>query len=238
MPGDVVRDIGSNGCWLILWQAHTIAPYGQLASACLEPLVAGLRRHEGGPTEETATILVSSPGAVVPAHVDKEHSVLLQIEGTKEVTVGRHAARATYHRQVERRFAPVSLNLDVLPEQTRTFVLRPGDALYIPAFAVHWVRAGDEPSVSFSCGVSTRETARRVAVYEYNARLRRLGFEPHGPGAHRAVDTGKVAALGTWRWARPRLRAGGAALGGTRARVQAALTPRRRAGPGGGAQGA
>ena len=47
-PGEVVRDIDSNGCWLVLWDTQHSPPYGDLLDECLAPVEALLGRQEGG----------------------------------------------------------------------------------------------------------------------------------------------------------------------------------------------
>ena len=56
------------------------------------------------------------------------------------------------------------------------FDLQPGDAVYFPPTAPHWVQNGDDVSVSFSITFRSEAGDRRQRVYWVNHRLRSLGL--------------------------------------------------------------
>ena len=83
-----MRDIDHNSCWLVLWELERSPRYSEFLDECLDS-GGRARRHPGRRiTDHGLNVLASSPGAVVPAHFDMHHNFLLQIEGTKEVTIG------------------------------------------------------------------------------------------------------------------------------------------------------
>ena len=209
---DVVRGIDDNGCWVVLWSLENTPQYEAFLEECLagvDPLAA----REGGRTTSGLNLLVSSPGAVVPVHFDMHHNFLLQVEGTKEVMIGSYRDPAVTQRAVDRYYDERNNNARQLPDIVSTFVLGPGDGLYIPPFAFHWVRGGPEASVGVSCGFRTRSTELTNRVHRINARLRRAGLHPAPPGRSALRDRAKVTAFD---WARRARQAGRAAT--TRAR--------------------
>jgi len=166
--------------------------YRALLETCLAPLLTVTVEREGPPTSLGANIFAGAPGSTVPAHVDRHHNLLLQLEGTKELTVGWFADPVEQARAVEMRFSGGRPNPDRLPTVTRTFELGPGDGVYIPGYAFHWVRAGDAVSVALSCGFSTAVTDRAELVHRLNLKLRRLGLRPRPPGASQRRDHAKA----------------------------------------------
>jgi hypothetical protein len=179
-PADIVRDLDDNGCWAALFNVDAEAAYRELLDACLAP-VGALPRTEGAMGRSAAHVFCAAPHTVVPVHFDRYHNLLLQIEGTKTVTIGAYDDPAVAQREIERRFSHAE-NPHVAPPISARYVLAPGDGLHIPPYAFHWVTNGDQSSVSFSCTFHTARTARSEAVHACNARLRRLGLRPRPPG--------------------------------------------------------
>jgi hypothetical protein len=61
--------------------------------------------------------------------------------------------------------------------------------------APHWVKNGDQVSVSFSITFRSRRSERRAQVYCMNAQLRRRGIRPSPFGASALSDFLKQLAL-------------------------------------------
>jgi hypothetical protein len=83
-----------------------------------------------------------------------------------------------------------------------TFELTPGYALHVPSLAPHWVKNGDDVSISFSAGFVTQGYERRDGVHQVNALLRRWGLRPRPVGRTRWRDGLKFTAFRAWRRAR------------------------------------
>ncbi len=86
-PEETVRRIAECGSWMVLKRVEQDPEYGALLDRCLDDVAAKagavlppMRRREG-------FIFLSSPGAVTPFHLDPEHNFLLQIRGTKSVSM-------------------------------------------------------------------------------------------------------------------------------------------------------
>lgn len=159
-----------------------------------QPWMDASAAAEGGVTASAVNVFVASPQAVVPAHIDFEHNVLLQLEGTKRVIVGVDAP-AVIDPQVEQCARTRVRNLAALPDRRRTFELTPGTGLYLPPCTPHWVVGAGGVSVSVSYTWTTRWSDRALRVRALNSRLRRLGLSPATPTGGRPSDLAKLAAL-------------------------------------------
>ena len=73
--------------------------------------------------------------------------------------------------------------------------LTPGVAVHHPPLAPHWVRNGDNVSVSVSIGFCTRTLDRRAKVYQFNSFMRRAGLVSARPSQSDFRDRWKAAGL-------------------------------------------
>ena len=84
-------------------------------------------------------------------------------------------------------------NMDRLPDDPTAYDLQPGDGVYVPPNAPHWVVNGAAVSVSLSITFRTPVTERGAVVHSINRRLRKLKVTPRPPGHHLATDKAKFA---------------------------------------------
>jgi len=201
-PEETVRRIAECGSWMVLKRVEQDPEYGALLDRCLDEVAAQagaalprMRRREG-------FIFLSSPNAVTPFHIDPEYNFLLQIRGSKTVSMWDPADRFVLpDEELERFYAKfVHRNLpwrDVF--QTTAFVLplAPGEGLHFPVTVPHWVKNGPEVSVSFSITFRTAESEQRELLYKANARLRKLGLTPTPEGQSILLDRTKQIAFAT-----------------------------------------
>lgn len=190
--GDIIRGLDVNGCWIVMWFVETLPGYRALLDQCLDQVADVVAEREGRMGDRGANLFLGSPGAVTPAHFDRHHNLLLQVQGTKDVTIGVFEDPATAQVEIERHFGQQH-NLTRLPERQTTFHLEPGDGLYIPPYAFHWVQGGPEPSVSLSCGFRSPSSERTQLVHVCNVALRRRGLSPSPPGLSQPADRAKAA---------------------------------------------
>ena len=148
-------------------------------------------------TDRGLNVLASSPDGMVPAHFDMHHNFLLQIDGTKDVMIGSFSDPDVNERAIDRFYDEGNNNARALPDLAASFRLEPGDGVYIPPFAFHWIHGGPRTSITISCGFRTRATEQANVVHECNARLRRFGLHPDPPGASMYRDRAKAELL-TW----------------------------------------
>ncbi len=192
-PGDIARNIDTNGCWMVLKNIEQVAAYHGLLDELLDevnPLVQG---REGGMNLREGYVFLSAANSTTPAHTDHEHNFLLQIRGSKQMNIGRFHDRKIEQLQVEKMFAG-ERNMDRLPDEPTAYELKPGDGVYVPPNAPHWVVNGPEVSVSLSITFRTPVTERGAVVHSINRRLRKLRISPRPPGERVAVDKAKFAA--------------------------------------------
>ena len=149
-----VRTISDNGAWIVLKNIEQSEAYNKLVDSMIEQISAVTtpeariqkRLQEG-------FIFVSSPGSVTPYHIDHEHNILFQIEGTKRVTIYPKKPPFLLPEELERLHSGGHRNLpdrEGIESGGEEFLLTPGTALYFPVTAPHWVQNGDQVSVSLS----------------------------------------------------------------------------------------
>ena len=192
-PSDTVRSIATNNCWMVLWNVEQAPAWRRLLDGCLDEVQTHVGGRDGGMMQRQAFLFLSAPGAITPAHFDPEHNLLLQIRGTKEMNVGRFPDPADQQRELDRYHDGGHRNLSAVPVDARTFVLSPGRGVYVPPFAPHWVRNGDEVSISLSITFRTRRSEAAERAHALNARLRRLGLHPSPAGHDERRDRAKAA---------------------------------------------
>ncbi|WP_320672294.1 JmjC domain-containing protein [Patulibacter defluvii] len=206
-PAQVLADIADNGCWMVLKHVQRDPAYRALLDRVLDEAGAAVPPGEETTHMREAFVFVSGPGAVTPAHIDPEQNFLLQVRGSKAMHVGRFADDAVRTRELERYYSGAHRNIEATPTDEQVFELQPGDGVYVPPNAPHWVQNGSEVSISLSVTWRTRQTERYSAIWAMNHRLRSRGHDPRNPGESALADSAKVTAVRLIRL-RNRLRRG------------------------------
>jgi hypothetical protein len=197
-PGEVVRGIADNGCWVMLTSLARLPDYTDLLGRAAGRFELALRARGERIVGHNLVAFIGAPGATVPVHFDRNHHLLLQIRGTKTVGTGTFTDAHVREIQLERGVQFHRLNADRLPDDAEEHELRAGQALVIPAYTFHWVHGGDDVSIALTCTASTESTRRAAAVYRFNVRARKLHLPVQPPGRHRWLDDAKQRAL-VWR---------------------------------------
>ena len=82
-------------------------------------------------------------------------------------------------------------------DRYQLFNMGPGDGVYVPVTAPHWVRTLDEVSISISINYRTPSSIRRARVYRFNRTMRKLGLRPAAVSPQAAnIGTAKSTMLG------------------------------------------
>lgn len=182
---DTIRGIEENGSWMVLKFVEQDAAYRELLAATLDALLPVVGPTTGTMLKQEGFIFISSPGSVTPFHFDPEHNILLQLRGTKAMTVfPADDASVVAGVEHERFHAGGHRNLpwrDDIAPSGQTFALTPGDGLYVPVKAPHFVRNGPAVSVSFSVTWRSEWSYREADAHGMNAVLRRLGIDARAP---------------------------------------------------------
>jgi hypothetical protein len=181
-PEETIRRIEECRSWLVLKNVEDDPEYRLLLDDCLAEVGAASPRLTAGMCDPHAFIFVSSPGAVTPYHMDPEENFLLQIRGTKTMSVFDSADRAVLSEpELERFFSGAHRNLvyrDDYQPKAQLFDLTPDLALHVPFASPHWVQNGPAVSISFSITFNTRASMRAMHAHNVNGRLRRWGLQP------------------------------------------------------------
>ena len=142
--------------WLVLKNIERDPQYAGLLGQCLQQLAVQTETRAPGMQHAEGFIFVSSPNSITPYHMDPEHNFLLQVRGSKRVTVFDGADRSILsEEQLESFHAGAHRNMpfrDEFAQRGELFELAPGNGLYIPVTAPHWVANG--PSVSISLSIT------------------------------------------------------------------------------------
>lgn len=193
---ETIRKVAEAESWAVLKNIEQVPEYEGLLLGLLEEIRSEIEAATGAMLTPQGFIFVSSPGSVTPYHFDPEHNILLQIRGTKVMTqfpagdtrFVPDEAHETYHSG-----GPRELKWDdAMLEHGTAFALNPGEALFVPVMAPHFVRNGPAPSVSLSITWRSEWSYRESDARILNAMLRARGFVPKAPGRFPAQNYAKA----------------------------------------------
>jgi hypothetical protein len=198
-PGELVERIIELRRWVALSYLESDPEMKALIDECLDPISDIIGDFQGGMTSREGYIFVAPPGATTPAHLDFEHNFLLQIRGTKRVTVG-FVDPELEERTLESMTGGGYGRLPALPSETQEFLLEPGDGIYISPRLAHTIDTlGNDLSISFSLVFHTPWLERGARVHAANHDLRRFGLKPGPYGSSALADHAKSGAVKAWR---------------------------------------
>jgi hypothetical protein len=201
--GEVVREIGTGQAWVILKHIEREPGYREVFESCLCDLMelAGKEIIKDIKWFE-AVLFITSPNRVTKYHIDRECSWLLQIHGNKEIHFFDRADKVVLPDvDLERYWTGDNLASVYKPEhesRAMVFGMRPGTGVHSPVNTPHWLKNGDNVSVSLSINFQWREEAWEN-LYRANHYLRRMGVTPASPGRHPVADRIKRGAYSAVR---------------------------------------
>jgi hypothetical protein len=196
--GGAVLEAEERGLWVALSNIEQVPAYRELVDALLAEFTAAAGLPADAVLRGEGYVFVTAGGSTLPFHVDHEHNLFLQLTGDKHFRIGDFPDAASRARTFEGMYSGEYGATDHAPVDVVSYLLHPGDGLFVPPKAVHSVIT-DGPSVSLSIVWSTPELRRAAQVHAVNAHLRRLRISPRPPGRSPAVDRCKVAAAAGWR---------------------------------------
>lgn len=206
--GETIRHIEITKSWAVLKNIEQNHAYAALLASLLEEIRPSIEAATGRMMKTQGFVFITSAGGITPYHFDPEHNILMQVRGRKVMTqfpagdplYAPDTVHETYHtgggRELRWR--------DELLAGGREFALGPGEAVYVPVMAPHFVRNGPEPSVSLSITWRSEWSFAEADARAFNGLMRSYGLVPRAP--RRWPATNRAKALG-WRLAR-RLGAG------------------------------
>lgn len=198
--GDTIRNAESSGSWAVLKNIEQKPEYEALLLGMLAELRPHIEQKTGRMMKPQAFVFVSSPNAVTPYHFDPEHNILLQLCGTKVMTQfpagdPRFAPDEThegYHMGGHRNL----VWQDSMSAGGLEWPLMPGEALFVPVMAPHYVRNGPDVSISLSITWRSDWSFAEADARAFNSVLRKIGVRPKAPGRFPAENKAKAMA---WR---------------------------------------
>jgi hypothetical protein len=205
-PSASILDVERNGFRISLRDIQQIPEYAEVVNSCLDEVEPLVSAREGGMRFRSGYLFISCPAATTPMHFDAEHSFLLQLRGTKHVTVAAFENdRAKLRHELDRYTDGDQCDFPAMEAVAETFRLDPGLGVYLPSYVPHWVETEAGVSVSFSIPFYTRFCERAEGVYRVNSWLRKARLSPRQPGEVAPVDVTKAAVFRSLRTARRRL---------------------------------
>jgi hypothetical protein len=196
---ETIRTIANAGSWVALKRIEQDPAYGALLRDILAELRGVIEPRTGAMMQLEGFIFISSAGSVTPFHFDPEHNILLQIMGSKTMTVFPVEDEDLFAAPVHEAFhlGQHHRNLpwrDAFAAKGRAFDLSPGEAIHVPVKAPHWVKNGDAPSISLSLTWRSDWSYAEADARAFNKILRGLGIDPRSPGAYPAQNLAKAYA--------------------------------------------
>ncbi|HKB74117.1 MAG TPA: hypothetical protein VKC82_07585 [Burkholderiales bacterium] len=195
---ETVRRIEECSSWMVLKRAEADPECLDVLNQCLDEIEVLSEQIEPGMCEREAAIFVTSPGSVTPYHMDKEINFLLQIRGSKTISVFSASDREVLSEvELEKHFTGSAIRRNMVfheryQKRATVFELKAGYGIHIPTTDPHWIKNGDAVSISFSNGFKTRASVRRGLIYNLNGRLRKVGLHPTPYGKVALRDTMKL----------------------------------------------
>lgn len=187
---DAIAEGGADAALIMLRHIEQLPDYHALLHHLLAELAPVIARASGPVRDVKGFAFISAPGAHTPFHFDAEYNILFQIAGDKVFATYPPTpqfvdlrAREAYHQSGEN-----MLGWDPgFAAAGQQHLLAPGDALFVPYAAPHWVHAGDTPSVSLSVTWQSRASRARADAPALNPALRRVGLPAYDPAAANRV---------------------------------------------------
>jgi hypothetical protein len=193
---ETIAQIESCNAWMQLRDVARDRDYRALLGQLVEEFRVRSEPVAPGLSAPRADIFISSPGATTPFHLDEEHNFLLQIRGTKKMSIADGARPEVLDRESLRSFflgnGELARYSEHLEQHSEHVGLGPGDGVHIPSCHPHWVQNGPEVSISFGILWFSDVTAKRRNLYRVNEWLIRAGFKPSAPGERPLSDALKV----------------------------------------------
>lgn len=196
--GETIRHIATSESWAVLKNIEQVDEYRALLTDLLEELRPTIEATTGRMLTPQGYVFISSPHAVTPYHYDPEHNILLQLTGSKTMTqfpagdprFAPDAGHEAYHlggaRELPWR--------DELAAGGTPIAIGPGEAVYVPVMAPHFVQNGPESSISLSITWRSEWSYAEADARCFNGLVRRMGMQPRAPGRWPASNRAKAYA--------------------------------------------
>ncbi len=174
--------IAECGAWVLLMNIEQDPAYRALMHQVLGEIEPLVQRRTGDMLRLEGFVFISSPQAMTPMHFDPEYNILFQIRGAKTMTLFPAADPDIIQQPFfEQYFNGGPRNLpwrQEWAERGREITVGPGQAIFIPVLAPHWVQNHGEVSISLSLTWRSEWTCHHADACRFNSRLRAIGLRP------------------------------------------------------------
>lgn len=199
-PAETIRTIADNGSWLVLKRIEQQPEYARLLDQVLSELKPVVDPATGEMLRCEGFIFVTSPGCVTPFHFDPEHNILMQIRGSKTMTLFPADDEELLSPEIHESYHLGGHHRDLAWREEfagrgQAITIQPGEGLHVPVKAPHWVQNGDQVSISLSVTWRSEWTFAEGDARAFNHVLRKAGLNPARPGAFPATNKAKALAF-------------------------------------------
>jgi hypothetical protein len=194
-------EIANAGAWIFIRQVEKDPEYSVLLDQCIDDIseLSGrnIRREckflEG-------IVFLTSPNRITSYHIDRECTILLQVSGDKEISIFEREDREVLPEKEIETFWSADNNAAQYREQfqnrAHVFQMKTGTGVHIPINCPHWLKNGNNVSISMNINYQLKDT-RRKYIYQSNYYLRKMGMNPVPPGRSPVRDLAKNLTMGT-----------------------------------------
>jgi hypothetical protein len=187
--------VDNAGAWLMMRHVHTDPDYNDLLEQCLrEVQMLSGRQIDQDKKSQEAIIFLTSPNRVTSYHIDRECNFLMQVSGEKQISVFDRNDRDVVPETELETFWSKDNNAGVYKPQYQdrayVFQMKPGTGVHIPVNSPHWLKTGNNISISLSISYQYKDWNRKY-VFQANYYLRRMGLNPTPPGKSVLLDNTK-----------------------------------------------
>lgn len=192
---EAIESIENSDAWLMLNHIEYEEEYRPILEATICDVLRLTRRNLLSKVKWFEAILfVTSPNRLTPYHLDRECAWLLQIQGNKDIHLFNRADKDVVpDQELERYWAADNMSAVYkadLEDRAMVFNMQPGTGVHIPVNTPHWLKNGDNVSVSMNVNFVFHDT-EWGNIHKANYYLRKKGLQPSSAGLHPLADAAK-----------------------------------------------
>lgn len=194
---EVIRTIEECNAWMVIKGVEADPDYRALLHTFLADVSSAAGPDVEPFSDLKAFLFVSSAGSTTPFHVDAEENILVQIKGDKFVHIFDNQDRSLVSEEAMEISPSKHRNQHYeggFEDRAEVFSLKAGDAVHIPYLWPHWVRTGDEYTISIAMTWKTPTVLRMNKIRLMNGTLRHFKLPQNAPGVTPWADGAKVFA--------------------------------------------